>query len=176
MRASDTSVAIAQVAAKVNTIAQARAALGVVTGTLAQAYSRLDDLTSLAGLRDEARSRLDAVNRFAQRTYAIWTDDPELQEEEISAVNATKVGICLAQANDALKDVEELANEDFWDFAGLLREAIANAAKLAGDAIQSVTNAVAAGGAAFLASAWPTLLLLGAAAVGLYLVRDKVLA
>lgn len=174
MRATDTAFAIADVAAKVNTIGQARAVLGTVTATLAKAYGRLDELTNLAGLRDEARSRLDSVNAFAGRVYATWNDDAELQDEEISAVNATKVGICMAQANDVLKDVEELANEDFWNFAELLRESLAAAGGLAGGAIQSVTNSVAAGVSAFVASAWPTLLLLGAGAVALYLVRDKV--
>lgn len=173
MRATDTSLAIAQVAAKVNTIGQARAALGVVSRTLEQAYSRLPDITSIADLREATRGRIDAKNAFAQRVYAIWNDDPELQDEEISAVNATKVGICMAQANDVLKDVEELANEDFWNFTELLREAIENAGRLAGQAIQSITNAIAAGGGAFVAAAWPTLLLVGAGLVGLYLVRDK---
>ncbi len=174
MRATDTALAIAGVASQVSTIGQARAVLGTTTATLAQAYSRLGDLTSLAGLRDEARSRLDAINAFAGRVYSIWNDDPDLQAEEISTVNATKVGICLAQANDALKDVEELANEDFWNFAELLRESLAAAGKLAGDAIQSITNAVGAGVGAFVTSAWPTLVLVGAGIVALYIVREKV--
>jgi hypothetical protein len=175
MRAKDTALAIAQVASQVNTIGQARAVLGVVSTTLEQAYLRLPDITSIADLRDAVRSRLDQTNAYARRVYATWNDDPDLQDQEISAVNAAKVGAAMAQANDALKDVEELANEDFWDFGQLLRDSLANAGSLAGGAVQSVTNAIAGGVTAFIASAWPTILLVVAGAATVYILRDKVL-
>lgn len=174
MRAKDTALAIAAVASRVNTIGQARAVLGTVSATLEQAYARLPEVTSVADLRDAARSRLDQVNNYAQRIYAIWTDDPELQDQEISIVNASKVGVCVAQANDALRDVEELANEDFWNFTELLEESLANAGKLAGGAAQSVTNAISGGVSAFVAAAWPTILLVAAGAAAVYFLRDKV--
>lgn len=176
MRATDTALSIASVASQVSTIGQARGVLGTVSSTLQQAYSRIPDISSTAGLRDAASARLDVVNNFAQRVYAIWNDDPELQDEEISVVNATKVGICMAQANDALKDIEEAADQDFWDFTQLLTDSLAAAGSIGGHAVQSVTNAIAAGGAAFVTAAWPTLLILGAAGVGVYLFRKQLFA
>jgi len=174
-RDSDNALAIARVAAQVQTIAQARAVLGAVASTLQQAYGRLDELHNVAGQRDEMRSRLDAVNAFAQRTYAIWTDDPDLQDQEISSTNASRVGVCMAQASNALKDVQELAGQDFWNFAEILQDSLAATGAMAGRATQSVTNAIAAGGSAFVTAAWSTILVV-AIAGGIYFFRRPIVA
>jgi hypothetical protein len=174
MASTDTALSIASVAAQVSTIGQARAVLGTVSSTLQDGYTKLPQISTTAGLRDAAQSRLDVVNNFAQRVYAIWNDDPQLQDEEISAVNATKVGICMAQASDALKDIEDAASQEFWNFTDLLNDSLAAAGSLGGNAVQSVTNAIAAGGAAFVTAAWPTLLIVGGVVVGAYLFRKEI--
>lgn len=193
-RDKDTSLAIAAIAARVNTIGQARAVLGVAANVIGDAYTHLPDIkantlgvilagpvlgwfesTSIDDVRAAAKSRLDAANTYAQQVYAIWNSDPDLQDEEISATNATKVGFALARANDVLKDIQNLAQTDYWNFGDLLNDALAQAGQLAGSAVQSVTNAIAAGTAAFVWSSWPTLLLI-AGAVGVYVFRKPIIA
>jgi len=162
---------LAAVAAKVTTIGAARAALGECTRLLQAGYAKINqaDLWDEDELKEACRDRLDVVNAYAQGIYAtIGTSDPDLQAEEISALNCSRVGLVIAQTDDALSDIDEAINENTFDVAGTLKLALAIAGETAGSAVQSVTNAVAAGGAAFIASAWPTLVI-GAAAVGLVL-------
>lgn len=182
------SLAIAKAAAKVTTIGQARAALGVVTSVLRQAYEKIDQVdqigaadivtgfaalkySSVRELRQAARDRLDVVNAYAGRIYAIWTGDADLQDEEISTTNALKVALCCAQANDALENVEQLAHEKLWDLASLLEESVRATGQIAGASVQAVTSAVAAGVGAFVWGAWPTLLVIG---VALFVLREPV--
>ena len=161
---------LAAVAAKVTTIGRARMALGKCTELLQAGYAKINQasLWDDDELKGAMRDRLDVVNAYAQGIYAtIGTDDPDLQEEEISAISAGRVGLVIAQTDEALTDIDEAIHENTFDVAATLGLALAIAGDTAGSAVQSVTNAVAAGGAAFVAAAWPTLLM-GAAAVGLY--------
>jgi len=160
MSADDTSATIAAVAAEVRTVGDARATLGKTAELLNDAYGRLPDITG-ADNRDAARDLLDEANDYAQRVYAdLPTED---LDAAIDASTALRVGGAFGTTRRALRRIEEAANTTYWDYAGALHETLTTAGTAAGDAVQSVTNAVAAGGAAFIASAWPTLLLVGAA-------------
>lgn len=175
MAQSDNSLTLTAVAAQITTIGAARAALGKVSEVLREAYGRLDAIGGGAGsaivnlgtgaldeVKEAARQRLDVVNAYAQGIYAtIGTSDPDLQGEEIGALTCARIGLVLAQAQDALKDVENAADETYWDFASLIRDSLAESGAIAGTAIQKLTNGIAAGGAALVASAWPTILAVG---------------
>lgn len=167
---ASSSIALASVAAKIDTIAQVRAAMGAVTVTLAEGYSKLDEITSIAGVKDAARSLLDTVNKSAGILYNIYNDDPDLQDEEISTYHAHIAGVIISEANDALTSVEKAADFSFWDIAAIVDQALATVGAAVGSTLQGITNAIAAGGSAFFTAAWPTLAIIGAAlAVGLYL-------
>lgn len=193
MASTDTALSIAGVASRIDTISQARAALGAVASTLQGAYAKaatigvasgvLHDYTPLGFVEDEstaevraaAASRLDVVNNYAQQLYSIWNDDPQLQDEEISAINAAKVGLCLSQANEALRDIEVAAEEEYWNFTQILTDAINAAIALGVAGIQKLANAAAAAGAAVVHALWPWLL--GGVVVvgGLYYFRGHLL-
>lgn len=155
MAATDTKVAIAKVAAQVQTIGQARAVLGETTRILREGYARLDEITSLADLRATARSYLDQVNAYAQRIYSTWNDDPDLQDEDISLVNITRVATCLEQARIAVREVEAIAETDYWDFVGALTEVLKRVTKEVVKLIPATTGFLAA----MLAGLWPIIIL-----------------
>lgn len=172
---SSSAIALASTAAKIQNVAQVRAAMGAVSSTLALGYPYLDSISWIAGEKEAARAVLDTVNVSAQKLYNIYTDDPDLQDEDISTWHAHLAGEVIAQANDALKTVEAAAKEDLWDIASIVSDALTIVGQTAGKTIQSVTNAAAAGATAFVWAAWPTLLLVGAGVL-LYVFRDKVAA
>lgn len=170
---SSSSIQLAQVASKITTIGQVRAAMGAVTLTLSQGYAALDNVTSVAGVQDAARSLLDIVNSSATQLYNIYNDDPDLQDEEISTWHAIIAGRIVSEANDALKSVEEATGVHF-DVATLVSQGLANVGTAVGTGIQSVTNAVAAGATAFAFAAWPTILVVGGV-VAIYFFRKPIL-
>jgi len=177
------ALALAAASAKITNVGEIRAAMGAVANTLAQGYPYLDSISWIAGEKDAARGLLDTVNVSAQKLYAIFnTDDPTLQDEEISASRASLAGQVVAQANDALKTVEAAAAEDLWDIASIVSDAIdevrriaAAAGRAAGKTLQAATNTIAAGVSAFVVAAWPTLLLVGAGLVA-YHYRGRIVA
>lgn len=171
MSADDTTAAIAEVAAQVHTVGQARAALGQTTELLADGYTKLDAITG-SDNRDAARELLDQANDYAQRVYADLPSDN--LDAEIDVTTALRVGGAFGTSRRALRRIEEAANTTYWDYVGALNQTLTSVGSAAGDAVQSVTNAVAAGGAAFVLSAWPTLLL-AAAGVALYFLGPRLL-
>ncbi len=172
---SASALAIAATAAKISTIGELRAAMGAVTLTLSQAYARLPDIGFIAGERKAATDLLDTVNKSAHLLYAKYNDDADLQDEEISTWNAHLAGQVISQANDALKTVERAANEDLWNVADIVDDALATVGHKAGATVQGVTNAITAGASAFVSAAWPTVLL-GIIVVGVYIYRRPILA
>ena len=171
---SANALSIAATAAKIQTIADIRAAMGAVTLTLSQAYARLDDISWIAGEKKAATDLIDTVNKSAQLLYAKYNDDPDLQDEDISAWNAHLAGQVIAQANDALTTVENAANENLWDISSIVDDALVTVGHKVGTTIQGVTNAIAGGASAFLSAAWPTVLLV-AGGVILYVYRKPIL-
>jgi hypothetical protein len=169
---SDNAATIAAVAASIQTVGQARAALGAASDLLKQAYEKLPVISTTADLRQAASDRLDVVNAYASGIYAILPADDASQGNQIDTLTANRVGLALAQSQDALKDIEDTANLEIWNIRAILTDAISTAATWTGGGIQAVTNAVAAGGSAFVASAWPTLLIVGVVLAGLLLLRS----
>jgi hypothetical protein len=171
---ASSSIAIAAVSAKITNVGTLRAAMGSVSNTLAQGYPYLDQISWIAGEKDAARAVLDTVNKSAQLLYAIVAGaDQDLWDQEISTSHAISAGRVVAEANDALKTVEDAAKENLWDLASILEDALKTVGDTVGGGIQSVTNAVAAGATAFAFAAWPTLLIVAGGAL-LYLNRGKI--
>jgi hypothetical protein len=178
MAATDTKAAIAQIATQVQSIGQARAVLGVVTQVLKEGYEKLDSVSSLAGLRDSSQSLLDQTNAYAAKIYAVWTDEPDLQSEEISVMNQLRVATCLEQARENVRMVEEAAAMDFWNLAQLLTDSLANAvqiAKSAGNAVAQVVKVPLTFGIAMLQGLWPYVVLFGFGVVIFFWVRKRAL-
>ncbi len=178
---ASTAFDVASVAAKIQTVAQVRAAMGAVTVALSAGYEKLSVFgpsTSIPnlveGTRDAAFSLLDTVNKSAHILYNIYSDDPDIQNEDISTAHAISAGRIISEANDALKDVENAIGSNFSNVAAVVRDAIVETGTIAGTTVQGVTNAVAAGVSAFAFSAWPTLLLVGAGAL-IYINRKPIL-
>lgn len=172
---ASSAIALAAAAAKIDTAAQLRAAMGAVATTLSQGYARLNEISSIAGENDAARSLLDTVNKSATILYQIYPDDPDLQDEEISTWHAHSAAVVISEANDALKAVEDAANQNLWDIAAIVTQALELVGGAVGSGLQAVTNAVVAGGSAFVAAAWPTLLIVGGLVVA-YVWRGPLLA
>jgi hypothetical protein len=178
MAATDTKLAIAQIASGVQSIGQARAALGVVTQVLSEGYAQLDRLTSIADVRNTARSLLDSNNAYAARIYSTWTDEADLLDQEISILKSTQVATCLEQARSNVRLIEDIANEDIWNFVQLLQSALASAvgiAQSAGNAVASVIKVPLAFGAALLQGLWPIVLLVGFGVVLFFWARKRAL-
>ncbi len=179
---ASSALSIAQVASRIHNVAQVRAAMGAVTLTLSQGYAQLDQLTTVYGVQDDARYLLDMVNKSAGILYHIYTDDPDLQAEEISVSHAISAGRIISDANDALKTIEGIANERLFDLATIVGAALdqvkvefQTVGKGVGDVVQGATNAVAAGVSAFAFAAWPTILLVAVGAT-VYVYRKPLLA
>ena len=173
---------LAAVAARITTIGQVRAAMGAVTLTLSRGYAQLDELTSIAGVRDDARNLLDTVNKSAQILYGIYNDDPDLQAEEITTAHAASAGKIIAEANDALKLVENVAGQNLFDIGQIVSDSLdqikaetSAVGDAAGATLQGATNAITAGVSAFVWAAWPTLLIVGAVGVA-YFYRARLAA
>lgn len=170
---SSSAFALAAAAAKIDTVAQVRAAMGAVTTTLAQGYAIVPSISTVADMQATAQSLLDGVNRSATALYNVYTDDPDLQDEEISTLHAHQAGVIMSDANDALKLVEDASSIKF-DVASVVDDALTTVGATVGTGLQSITNAVAAGASAFVWSAWPTLLIVGGLGAA-YLFRRQLL-
>ena len=178
MSTADTKLAIAKIASSVQTIGQARAALGATTRVLSEGYAKLDELTSVADVRDTARSLLDSNNAYAARIYSTWNDDPDLQDQEISVLKCTQVATCLEQARSNVRLIEDIASQDLWSFASILSEAIAAAVGLGKDVGNGLTQLIKvplAFGAGMLQGLWPVLLLAGFGVVIFFWARKRAL-
>jgi hypothetical protein len=172
---ASSAFSLAAAAAKIQTVAQVRAAMGAVTTTLSQGYAVAAQLADIADVRTTALSLLDTVNKSATILYNIYSDDPEIQDEDISASHAHSAGVIISEANDALKTIEDVQNQNLFDIASIVTQAVQSVGSTVGEGLQAVTNAVVAGGTAFVWAAWPTLLLVGAGLTA-YVFRRRLLA
>lgn len=171
---ASSALALANAASKIQTVADVRAAMGAVTLTLSRAYALLPEITEVANLQQEAKSLLDKVNDTATKLYNVYTADPDLQDEDISAWHAHVAGMVIADANDAFKLVEQATSITF-DIASIVNDALVVVGHTTGNAVESVTNALSAGATAFVWSAKKTLFLVGVGAL-IYFNRDAILA
>jgi hypothetical protein len=182
MAKSDNAATIAAVAAKVQTVGQARAALGKAADLLREGYDRAEEIGSSGNFltsntieffmtsdtREAARARLDVVNAYATGIYATLPTAETAQGNLLEFLQSQRTALALSQAQGALKDIETAAAIDYWNIAEILTDAIEFAAKWVGQGVQAVTNAVGRAAVAFTFAAWPTLLIVGAVA-GLYI-------
>lgn len=169
MGASDNALTIASVAATVQTVGQGRAVLGKVAELLKQAYGLVDTIggadhpltSNTLGIlatsetRDAAKSRIDVVNAYAGGVFALLPADDARQTDLLTTRQSGQIALCMRQAQDALKDIEEAAGVDYWDLSQIFSDTVASVAGRVGGGLQAVTNAAAAGGAALFSSAWP---------------------
>lgn len=139
----------AQLLARMRTNRQGRAVLGAVAQTLRVAYEQhlpLYAQVSSAGRQLEAamKSRLDGINNYAQRVYAVIPDD----DMPISDLLRSKVGLTLAQARDAANDIDEAVRSQRIS-AGDVLEGVADIlTRLVAAALGAVGNALIPGGGA----------------------------
>lgn len=168
MASSDNAATIAAVADKVRTVGQARVALGNLTRLLQQAYAKTDDadLWDESELKDSIRGRLDVVNNYAQKIYGTLPSDDASQGDPVPAATAPKIGLVLAQAQEACKDIEKALKENQFDIAGTILEGLHLAAETAGHVADKATKGLLAAIFAFVRSAWlPIVIALGVVAV-----------
>jgi hypothetical protein len=179
MASTDTKAAIASIATQVQSVGQARATLGVVTQVLADGYARLPSLTTTADVQASAKSLLDQNNAYAQKIYAVFnTDDPAVQDEDISVYNATRIAACMEMARSNVRLIEDIAAQDIWNLAQLFKDAIAAAiaiAKTAANAAVQIIKVPLTFGAAMLQGLWPYILLAGFGIVIFFWVRKRAL-
>ncbi len=174
MSQSDTPFSIAVLAAKVQTIGQARAVLGKTSELLHDAYGKVGEVTTLAGLREEYIRQLDIVNAYAQGLYAIYAGaDPDLFDEEISFQNAARIGLALERARKLLTDIEADANEEWWSITAILQAALESAGKAVATTLTTAANAVAAAAPSLVLGLWPLWVIAGIVIYILYF-RKKV--
>jgi hypothetical protein len=170
---SSSALDLAAAASKITNVVQIRAAMGAVTTTLAQGYAQLASITTTEGVQQAATDLLNTVNASATALYGKYTDEADLQDEDISVWNAHLAAVVISEANDALTDVEQAANLNLWDIAAIVEQALTLVGAAVGSGLQSITNAVVAGASAFAWASWPTLLLVGAGVIAYYN-RDKI--
>lgn len=163
MAKTDTMAAIAAIAIQVQTVGQARAVLGKATELLANGYARLGDLPG--DVAEAAQDLLDGSNAYAGGIYAMLPTADAAQGQQLAAAMAGRVGAALETSRKALRQVEEDADADYWDFLGALQEVLQAVGGAAGDAVQGVVNAAAAGAGAFIKNSWGALILIGALAL-----------
>lgn len=169
MAASDNSATIAAVANRVRTVGQARVVLGNVATVLQSAYGKLEGAhfadESNDARRDDlaqaTRARLDGINRYATKVYASLSAADEDQGLPVGAHAAAQVGLVLAQAQEACKDIETVLGENQWDLAGAFLEGVKFAAETAGKAADKAAKGALAALCAFIRSAWLSLTIVG---------------
>lgn len=98
----------AQLLAGMRTNRQGRAVLGAIAQTLRVAYEQRLPLYAQIGaagrqLAAAMKSRLDGINSYAQRVYAVVPGD----DAPVSDLLRNKIGLTLAQARDAANDIDE---------------------------------------------------------------------
>lgn len=168
---SGSAIALAEQAARIQTIGAARATLGYATEVLHTAYEALDliDFTQLAeggpvqaglnqvfgitaSIKDELRSSIDIARAYAEGIYATYAAaSADLYDQEISTLNSTRVAFALQRALSALNSVaDEVANPDVTDGADfvqgisdLLDTVVTKAAAAAASIVQGAANAAA---------------------------------
>lgn len=179
---SSSAADLAGAAADVQTNRQARAILGIVASYLREAYQATDQISTGQGLRAQAVSYLDTVNRYATEVYAGIPDDGGA----ISFANAARLGLVTSQANDALANIEEAVGVSRWDLAASMKKAVSEIAadvstvaegigETAGNVAAAPFQGVVAGLAAFAHSA-RTFLIIAGLLGGAYLFRRQIAA
>lgn len=153
LSSSAQEVRLAAVMAQIQTVDQARAALGAAAQQLRGAYENLGDVTSDADLQGATQSLLDQANTYAQQVYnnlpsigtmGAWAP---LADDDRARVN-----LALKQVLNAVA----LANDNLGvTFASVIDDAIKSAASAVGSTLQTaVRTAVAVASQAAVSFWW----------------------
>jgi hypothetical protein len=168
---SGSAIALAEQAARIQTIGTARACLGYATEVLHTAYEAIDliDVATFeeggafqaginqvfgitGSIKDELRSSIDIARAYAEGIYATYAAaTPDLFDQEISTLNSTRVAFALQRSLTALNSVVEAienpsvtSGEDFVQgISDLLDTLITKAAAAAASIVQGAANAAA---------------------------------
>lgn len=174
MAKSDGTFAIAALAAKVHTIGEARAVLGKAADLLQEAFAKVPDVSTIAGLRAETQRQLELANDYAQDVYRIYSGaTPDLFDEEISFANAARVGLALERARVGLRQTEDALDSEYWDIAAVLEAALQAAKSAVEWTVHQLANAAAAVTAPIVDAFWPILLVAGVGAVVVWKFRGQ---
>lgn len=174
MAKSDGTFAIAALAARVHTVGEARAVLGSAAQMLQEAYTKVPNVSTIAGLREETRRQLDLANDYAQEVYAIYSGaTPDLFDEEISFSNAARVGLALERARLGLRQTEDALDAEYWNIAAVLEAALQSAKSAVEWTVHQLANAAAAVTAPIVDAFWPILLVAGVGAVIVWKYRGQ---
>jgi len=165
------AIALAEQAARIQTIGAARATLGYASEILNAADKAVDlvDFSTLAeggafqaginqvfgitsSIKEELRSSIAIAQAYATGIYATYAGaTPDLLDEEISTLNSTRVAFALQRALTALNSVaEEIDNpsvtggDDFIEgVREILDRVITEVVKAAANVVQGAANAAA---------------------------------
>lgn len=171
MGKTGSAVALAEQAARIQTIGAARATLGYASEILNAADAAVDlvDVATLyeagplqaginkvfgitGSIKEELRSSIAIAQAYATGIYATYAGaTADLLDEEISTLNSTRVAFALQRALSALNSVvEEIENpaitdgQDFIDgIRNLLDTIITKAVEAAASVVQGAANAAA---------------------------------
>lgn len=126
------------------TNAQGRAALGILTKALNSGYQLLPQIDSGSGLRQTNQNFLDDVNNYAT---SIYNDIPN-DNEDLSIWNAGRLGIVAGQTDEVLDGLADSAKVSRFDFSAELKKAVSDVTQTVTDAATGVGKTVGAVAAA----------------------------
>lgn len=171
MGKTGSAVALAEQAARIQTIGAARATLGYASDVLNAADKAVDliDFSTLAeagpvqaginavfgitgSVKEELRTSISIAQAYATGIYATYAGaTPDLLDEEISTLNSTRVAFALQRAlsalNSVMEEIENPAVTSGADFVEGIREVldrvITEVVKAAANIAQGAANAAA---------------------------------
>lgn len=136
--ATDWKDAARELGSKAATGDQGRALLGEALNRLhSDGYGRLDQVTTLAGQRDEAQSGLDNARTYAENVY----NDLPMGDGELDAHTQQRVGVALWSVAGALEREQSFVSDDIGYLAGFY-EGLRKAADAAGSVVPKIADAV----------------------------------
>jgi len=123
---------IEELAAGITTTYQGREALGVCLLRVQKGRTLLDDVTTWAGARQQARELLDQCERYAGRVLAGLGDAPD--DQPLSQLDRDRVGLALAQTADAVQIVADATRDQSFseEFFSAIQRIVSGLARAAG--------------------------------------------
>jgi hypothetical protein len=186
------AVALAEQAARIQTIGAARETLGYATKVLHDAYAGLESvglvpagsgffdrfqagINEVVGInddvRDELRSSIEIARAYAEGIYATYAGaTSDLLDQEISTLNSTRVAFALQRALTALNSVvDAIENPPITDgatFIEAIRELLDKVVTTVVEAAASVGQGLANAGASLISAFAVPLAVVGVVVVG----------
>lgn len=168
---------IAGLVEKVRSGDQARLLLGEATKRLnSEGYAVIGSVTSTAGVRDAARSLLDAANARAQKVFG----ELPAGGKDLQLIQRQKVAQILTQIGEAIQGVQDAAVKPglVETYVGALQTVVTTVAATAGKAAATIAKTAGQAAAAAVFPLVPVLLAVGGGLLVIggivYAVRKKV--